>query len=361
MGQADGFRAARPALTVSRSCRLALRGLALLLLRCSLAAGSGPGDGVRWATRRSLRGGRAGFCLEFGAGCFATDCLDKRLAVGVRDCYDRSSELLPVGPVIDVTFGESVSIRVVNRVQYTDSGDPSFYSSFPGCEPGDDIDLSALPANVSDNDYPGISIHWHGINQNGSQWYDGTAYFTQCPTVYGNELTYDFEINDKPGTYWYHAHVQDLASDGMQGALIIRERTSGVGTPGTCEDDWDKSLTNGEPVHELGPLTVIDWYNKSWLAIHNGLWNPESCPTARSPSSSTAGASRPLLPDAPLEIARGATCRSTRAMLTARAQSHSRQHLPSSQWSPASGIGFVSSTRATSGSRCLRSMGTAST
>lgn len=275
MGQADGFRAARPALTVSRSCRLALRGLALLLLRCSLGAGSGPGDGVRWATRRSLRGGRAGFCLEFGAGCFATDCLDKRLAVGVRDCYDRSSELLPVGPVIDVTFGESVSIRVVNRVQYTDSGDPSFYSSFPGCEPGDDIDLSALPANVSDNDYPGISIHWHGINQNGSQWYDGTAYFTQCPTVYGNELTYDFEINDKPGTYWYHAHVQDLASDGMQGALIIRERTSGVGTPGTCEDDWDKSLTNGEPVHELGPLTVIDWYNKSWLAIHNGLWNPD--------------------------------------------------------------------------------------
>ena len=106
MGQADGFRAARPALTVSRSCRLALRGLALLLLRCSLAAGSGPGDGVRWATRRSLRGGRAGFCLEFGAGCFATDCLDKRLAVGVRDCYDRSSELLPVGPVIGNRRGQ---------------------------------------------------------------------------------------------------------------------------------------------------------------------------------------------------------------------------------------------------------------
>lgn len=50
------------------------------------------------------------------------------------------------------------------------------------------------------------SIHWHGINQYGSQYYDGVPYVTQCPILPGTSFRYDFKATEA-GTYFYHSHV----------------------------------------------------------------------------------------------------------------------------------------------------------
>lgn len=36
-----------------------------------------------------------------------------------------------------------------------------------------------------------VTIHWHGIHQRGSQYYDGVPFVTQCPIQQGNTFRYD--------------------------------------------------------------------------------------------------------------------------------------------------------------------------
>lgn len=50
------------------------------------------------------------------------------------------------------------------------------------------------------------SIHWHGLSQNGSQYYDGVPYVTQCPILPGATFRYNF-VADRAGTYFYHSHI----------------------------------------------------------------------------------------------------------------------------------------------------------
>ncbi|KIV78017.1 hypothetical protein PV11_09784 [Exophiala sideris] len=68
------------------------------------------------------------------------------------------------------------------------------------------------------------SIHWHGIYQNGSNWFDGTAGVTQCPIAPGTTFDYEFTVDGQAGTYWYHAHQAVQTADGLFGPLIIHSR-----------------------------------------------------------------------------------------------------------------------------------------
>lgn len=36
-----------------------------------------------------------------------------------------------------------------------------------------------------------VTLHWHGIFQRGSQYYDGVPFVTQCPIQQGNTFRYD--------------------------------------------------------------------------------------------------------------------------------------------------------------------------
>lgn len=44
----------------------------------------------------------------------------------------------------------------------------------------------------------GLSMHWHGIRQVGTNLMDGTAFVTQCPIAPMDALTYTFVL-DKVG------------------------------------------------------------------------------------------------------------------------------------------------------------------
>lgn len=68
------------------------------------------------------------------------------------------------------------------------------------------------------------SIHWHGIYQNGTNSMDGTVGITGCPIAPQLSFTYEFKVRGQSGTYWYHAHQGNQASDGLVGPLIIHSK-----------------------------------------------------------------------------------------------------------------------------------------
>ncbi|CAG8489834.1 10839_t:CDS:2 [Diversispora eburnea] len=65
-------------------------------------------------------------------------------------------------------------------------------------------------------------IHWHGLFQNGTTWYDGATGISQCPIPDGSSFVYNFTVNQS-GTYWYHAHYVVQYVDGLFGPLIIHD------------------------------------------------------------------------------------------------------------------------------------------
>ncbi|CAK9828077.1 Oxidoreductase OpS5 [Anthophora retusa] len=67
-----------------------------------------------------------------------------------------------------------------------------------------------------------VTIHWHGIFQKGSQYYDGVPYLTQCPIPSSSTFRYDF-IVENSGTHFYHSHVATHMLDGQVGSLIVKD------------------------------------------------------------------------------------------------------------------------------------------
>ncbi|KAI7735220.1 hypothetical protein M8C21_014682 [Ambrosia artemisiifolia] len=88
------------------------------------------------------------------------------------------------GPTLHAREGDTVLVRVVNKVKYN------------------------------------VSIHWHGIRQLRTGWADGPAYITQCPIQTGNNYVYNFTITGQRGTLFWHAHVLWLRAT-VHGALVI--------------------------------------------------------------------------------------------------------------------------------------------
>ncbi|XP_020300283.1 laccase-5-like isoform X2 [Pseudomyrmex gracilis] len=91
--------------------------------------------------------------------------------------------------------------------------------------PGPSIQICEGDTVIVDlqNDAEGIeaTIHWHGIFQNGYQYYDGVPYLTQCPILSANTFRYWFKVKNA-GTHFYHSHIATHLLDGQYGSLIVR-------------------------------------------------------------------------------------------------------------------------------------------
>ena len=68
----------------------------------------------------------------------------------------------------------------------------------------------------------GISIHWHGMHQSYTSNMDGVAHITQPPILSYQSYTYKFRASPA-GTHWYHAHSGAHRTDGLYGALIVKD------------------------------------------------------------------------------------------------------------------------------------------
>lgn len=94
----------------------------------------------------------------------------------------------------------------------------------------------------------GTSLHWHGILQRQTPWFDGVPAVQQCPIAPGKSLTYTFKA-DLYGTSWYHSHYSAQYAGGLFGPMIIYG-------------------PKNAPYHkDLGPVILSDWYHDEYFSI----------------------------------------------------------------------------------------------
>ncbi|XP_038059493.1 laccase-2-like isoform X2 [Patiria miniata] len=82
----------------------------------------------------------------------------------------------------------------------------------------------------------GVTIHWHGLFQNGSQFMDGLPMVTQCPIPSPGKFQYRFTPYEA-GTHWYHAHTGLQRGDGVAGSFVIRESSRTNPNAGLYDED----------------------------------------------------------------------------------------------------------------------------
>ncbi|KAF2436984.1 laccase-1 precursor [Tothia fuscella] len=109
---------------------------------------------------------------------------------------------------------------------------------------GDWIEVS-VTNNLPDE---GTSLHWHGLLQADTPWFDGVPAVSQCPIAPGQTKVYKFRA-DHYGTTWYHSHYSGQYAGGALGPIVIHG-------PKTAEYDED-----------IGPVILSDWYHKDYFSI----------------------------------------------------------------------------------------------
>lgn len=122
----------------------------------------------------------------------------------------------------------------------------------------------------------GTSIHWHGLLQHETPYYDGVPGTQQCPIAPGTSFTYKFKagtynevfdvssqvINmytDLYGTSFWHSHYSAQYTGGILGAMVI------YGPDENADYDDD-----------LGPIIVNDWYHTDYYTIIEQVMAPIS-------------------------------------------------------------------------------------
>jgi FtsP/CotA-like multicopper oxidase with cupredoxin domain len=110
------------------------------------------------------------------------------------------------------------------------------------------------------NDLPdeGTSLHWHGLLQTQTPWFDGVPSVQQCPIAPGSTFTYRFRA-DLYGSSFYHSHYSAQYADGIIGAMII------YGPRDNTEYDVD-----------LGPILLTDYYHNDYYSIIEQVMAPAS-------------------------------------------------------------------------------------
>lgn len=93
-------------------------------------------------------------------------------------------------------------------------------------------DVTVVINNLMDEE---TTIHYHGIFQNGTNWYDGVHGVTQCAIAPGSTFAYNFKTDYQSGTFWYHSHYRAQYAKGLASPLIIRDPNN---------DPYSKEYTN---------------------------------------------------------------------------------------------------------------------
>ncbi|GMH44381.1 hypothetical protein BSKO_12315 [Bryopsis sp. KO-2023] len=108
------------------------------------------------------------------------------------------------------------------------------------------------------------TIHFHGINMNGTPFMDGVPYISQCP--FGPEgFTYKFTVKEHPGTYFWHGHQSETRVDGLAGAIIVDPPQKDLGLFGDNRTDIPSEI-DGEHT-----ILLTDWYHDDSENIVVGL------------------------------------------------------------------------------------------
>lgn len=130
-------------------------------------------------------------------------------------------------------------------------------------------------------------MHWHGLNQPGTPFYDGVSSISQCPIVPSGNLTYRFRA-DEQGTSWYHAHYSAQYTQGALGPIVVH---------GPNDVDYDE---------DLGPILFTDWFHDTYEHIVDLVLQPTNGPPFRPLSDSNLVGGKGQYPCA--NVTNGAAC-----------------------------------------------------
>lgn len=108
-----------------------------------------------------------------------------------------------------------------------------------------------------------VTLHWHGIEQKGTPWADGTAFITNCPITYGSSYTYNFTVTEE-GTFWYHAHVGSLSMEGTAGMIVVYSPPDSTATL-----VQSRSKFGTYSYDEELRIVLTDWYHPSVYTLNS--------------------------------------------------------------------------------------------
>ena len=122
-----------------------------------------------------------------------------------------------------------------------------------------------------------VSIHWHGMYQYNTYFMDGVQHITQCAIDPHTSFRYIFKASPS-GTHWYHSHTGVQRSDGLFGALIVREsKESGI-----REALWDyqhlqdyqdlpRVLQDYQDLPAEHTIIIADWFREDAVTAYSLL------------------------------------------------------------------------------------------
>lgn len=106
------------------------------------------------------------------------------------------------------------------------------------------------------------TIHFHGLHQRDTSYFDGMPYITQCPIHPGQTFTHKFKASPR-GTFWYHSHIGAQRSNGVYGPLIIKQRFPPRITP-----PQDMIMTVGDYHHEDADEVYVKMIYGNFIGRH---------------------------------------------------------------------------------------------
>ena len=129
---------------------------------------------------------------------------------------------------------------------------------------------NGIANKIDDTANFGLGIHWHGLDMRGAQIFDGVVGLTQCPIMKNNTYDYNWQINEEPGTYWYHSHDRKMFPDGQtdftRGAFIIHPSDSNLPLPSPDAEAADS--------YQVGNEIVLFFSDSEGAGILNGEKHP---------------------------------------------------------------------------------------
>ncbi|KAG6909048.1 hypothetical protein DXG01_002200 [Tephrocybe rancida] len=99
------------------------------------------------------------------------------------------------------------------------------------------------------------TVSFDGIFQTAqSSFNEGSAFVTTCPIAPGASYTYEVDLGEQSGTFWYHSELSVQYVDGLRGALIVY--------------DPKDPLRHLYDVDDLSTLIQLgDWWQSSTLPL----------------------------------------------------------------------------------------------
>lgn len=178
-------------------------------------------------------------------------------ARSVPDICSAKSDCVPFS--IEVTWGSANPIGAGGRNVILTNG------AFPGpalrLKVGECVDFKVVnKLSVR------TGIHFHGIEQRGTPWSDGTPGLSQSAIEPGATYMYRWEANEV-GAFFYHAHYKGQIMDGLYGAIHISPADNQQ-TPFSLIDSANaKDLAKADSMAE--PFFASDWTQFTFDELYN--------------------------------------------------------------------------------------------